>query len=164
MKRLFAVKRVFALLSAFSLVACLDVSGPGPSNPATETFASSLGIGNLNDTSVWKQTANGTYYREDVIGTGAMLVLDDFADSIFVDYTGWLKDATNFAPTQNGAGLPAAGVIVGFLDGMVGMRIGGTRTVVIPSDLGFGNSRSGVIPENSTLVFRIKLNSFTGAP
>lgn len=164
MTRLLVVKRLFALVGALSLVACLDVSGPGPSDPANETFASSLGIGNLKDTTVWKETANGTYFRDEVVGTGASLFLPDFNDSIYVDYTGWLKDGTVFQATQINGALPAAGIIVGFLDGMVGMRIGGTRSVVIPSNLGFGNSTTGSIPPNSTLVFRIKLNSFTGAP
>jgi FKBP-type peptidyl-prolyl cis-trans isomerase FkpA len=164
MKRLLAMKRLVVLLSALSLVACLDVSGPGPSDPANETFATSLGVGNLKDTAVWKQTANGTYYREEVLGTGAALFLPDFNDSIYVDYTGWLKDGTNFAPAQANAPLPAAQIITGFLDGMVGMRIGGTRLVVVPSNLAYGNSTRGGIPANATLVFRIKLNSFTGAP
>lgn len=162
MKRLLAVKRLFALLSAFSLVACLDVSGPGPSNPATETFAATLGLGNLNDTTIWKQTTNGTYYREDVLGTGSLLFLDDYNDSIFVDYTGWLKSGAQFG-TGTSVGFPAGGVIPGFLDGMVGMRAGGTRTIVVPSNLGYGNTTSGQIPANATLIFRIKLNTFTGA-
>src|SRR5262249_25474292 len=101
MKRLHAVKRLSALLSAFALVACVDVSGPGPSNPATETFATSLGIGNLGDTTVWHVTANGTYYRDEVVGSGASLVIDDPNDSLFVDYTGWLKDGTQFDAGTN---------------------------------------------------------------
>jgi FKBP-type peptidyl-prolyl cis-trans isomerase len=163
MKRLFAMKRLMLLVGATSLVACLDVSGPGPSNPANETFATSLGIGDLHDTTVWKQTPNGTYYRDDVIGTGALLFLPDFGDSIYFDYTGWTKDGAEF-DSATGAVEPAAGVITGFLDGMVGMRIGGTRLIVVPSNLGFGNSTNPRIPPNSTLIFRIKLNSFTGAP
>ena len=138
------------------------MSGPGPSNPSTETFASSLGIGDLNDTTVWHQTANGTYYRDEVVGTGAPLVVTDINDSVYVDYTGWLKDATQFDAATNAA-LPACCIIVGFLDGMTDMRIGGTRLVVVPSNLAYGNARYGNIPPNSTLVFRIKLNTFTGA-
>lgn len=163
MKRLMAVKKLVALLGAFALVACLDVSGPGPSDPATETFAENLNLGDLHDTAVWKRGPNGTYFRDDVLGTGASLFLDDRNDTIYVDYTGWLKDGTQF-DAANAAALWAANLIPGFLDGMVDMRIGGTRTIVVPSNLGFGNSRRGVIQPNSTLVFRIHLNSFTGAP
>ncbi|HEY4304544.1 MAG TPA: FKBP-type peptidyl-prolyl cis-trans isomerase [Gemmatimonadaceae bacterium] len=164
MKRFFAAKRLLLLVGALSLAACLDVSGPGPSNPANETFASSLGIGNLNDTTVWKQTMYGDYYRDEVVGTGALLVLNDPTDSVYADFTGWLKDGTVFQPAVTNGALPAAGLIFGFLDGLVGMRIGGTRTVVMPSNNGFGTQQTGSIPENSTLIFRIKLDSFTGAP
>ena len=82
-----------------------------------------------------------------------------------VDYSGYLPDGTLF---DQGTGItfPLGGVIFGFVDGMIGMKVGGTRLIVIPSELGYGNSTSttsrGVtIPKNSTLVFRIKLNSFT---
>jgi hypothetical protein len=162
MKHLLAVKRLFALLSALSLVACLDVSGPGPSNPLNETFAASLGIGDLSDTNVWKQTGNGTFYRDEVVGTGPTLLLLTESDSIFVDYTGWLKDGTEFDSATD-AGLRPSGIISGFVDGMVNMRVGGTRLIVVPSNLGFGKARTGPIEPNSTLIFRIKLNTFTGA-
>lgn len=164
MKRLLAAKRLFALVSVLSLAACLDASGPGPSNPANETFATSLGLGNLKDTTVWKQTAYGDYVRDDSIGTGAVLTLNNPTDTIYADFTGWLKDGTVFQPAVSNGALVAGNLILGFLDGAVGMRIGGIRTVVVPSNNGFGNARTGSIPENSTLVFRIKLDNFTGAP
>jgi FKBP-type peptidyl-prolyl cis-trans isomerase len=153
------MKRLLLLFSALALVGCLDVSGPGGSNPAFETFDASLNV-DLADTAVWKQTANGTYFKDEVIGTGASLFLPNPEDSIFVDYTGWLKDATQFDTGTNVA-FQANRIIVGFIDGMTDMKIGGTRLVVIPSNLGFGNARNGQIPPNSTLVFRIKLNAFT---
>ena len=153
------MKRLLVLLSALSLVACLDVTGPGGSNPAFETFAPSLGV-DLADPA-WKQTAQGTYYKDEVVGTGASLVLPDPNDSVFVDYTGYLKDGTSFtAGPHTDEHLLAAGVIVGFIDGMTDMRVGGQRLVVVPSNLGYGNSTNGRIPPNSTLVFRIKLNGF----
>lgn len=159
-KRGTTAKRLLVLLSAFALVGCLDVSGPGPSDPANETFDASLGIGNLKDATVWKQTGNGTYYKDEIVGTGAVLNLPFVDDSIYVDYTGWTKDGVSFDSKVN-AQFAAYGVIPGFLDGMVNMQVGGQRLVVIPSNLGFGNSTQGSIPPNSTLVFRIKLNRFT---
>ena len=164
MKRLLAVKRLFALVGLLSLGACLDVSGTGPSNPANETFATSLGLGNLKDTTVWKQTSYGDYIRDDVVGTGALLALSNPTDTIVSDFTGWLSNGTVFQPAVTNGTLIAGTLIFGFLDGVVGMRIGGTRTVVIPSNNGFGNSQTSGIPANSTLVFRIKLDSFSGAP
>jgi FKBP-type peptidyl-prolyl cis-trans isomerase len=152
------VKRLLVLLSAFALVGCLDVSGPGPSNPANESFDSSLGI-DLKDPS-WKVTPTGTYYKDEIVGTGAALVLSSPDDSIYVDYSGWTKDGKLFDSGVN-AQLPAYNIILGFLDGMVDMNVGGQRLVVIPSNLGYGNASEPGIPPNSTLIFRIKLNRFT---
>jgi FKBP-type peptidyl-prolyl cis-trans isomerase len=152
------MKRFLLLFGALSLAACLDVTQPPGSNPAFETFAPSLGV-DLSDPA-WKQTALGTYYKDEVVGTGESLVISSAQDSIFVDYAGYLKDGTNFSgPTQALRRL-ATEVITGFVDGMVDMRVGGTRLVVVPSNLGYGNVSNGPIPPNSTLVFRIKLNGF----
>jgi FKBP-type peptidyl-prolyl cis-trans isomerase FkpA len=88
-----------------------------------------------------------------------------------VNYTGWLYDP---AATENkgrqfdssvGTGrtplvLTVGGgqVIRGFDMGVTGMRVGGTRRVVIPPDLAYGSQGSaGVIPPNATLVFDIEL-------
>jgi FKBP-type peptidyl-prolyl cis-trans isomerase len=152
------MKRLLVLLSAFALVGCLDVSGPGPSDPANETFDSSLGI-NLKDPS-WHVTPTGTYYKDEIVGTGAALNLPNSDDSIYVDYTGWTKDGKLFDTAVN-AQLPAYRVILGFLDGMVNMNVGGQRLIVMPSNLGYGNTVQPGIPANSTLIFRIKLNRFT---
>ena len=161
------MKRLLVLLSALSLVACLDVTGPGGSNPLLETFAPSLGI-DLADTvcepdgtQCWKTTANGTFYKDEVVGSGATLFLGDADDSLYVDYTGYLKDGTQFGAGTDVA-LRAGNVIQGFLDGIADIHVGGTRMIVVPSNLAYGNSRNNNIPPNSTLIFRIKLNSFTG--
>jgi FKBP-type peptidyl-prolyl cis-trans isomerase len=152
------MKRLLVLLSAFVLVGCLDVSGPGPSDPANESFDSSLGV-DLKDPS-WHVTPTGTYYKDEIVGTGAMLNLPNSDDSIYVDYTGWTKDGKLFDTAVN-AQLPAYRVILGFLDGMVNMNVGGQRLIVMPSNLGYGATSQPGIPANSTLIFRIKLNRFT---
>ena len=153
------MKKLLLFLCAVSLVACMDVSGPGGSNPLLETFATSLGV-NLGDTAVWKETGNGSYYKEVTIGTGASLLLTDFGDSVNFDYSLWLKDGS-LVGTGTNISRPANSLITGFLDGMVNMKIGGVRMVVVPSNFGYGNVAQGAIPANSTLIFRIKLNSFT---
>jgi FKBP-type peptidyl-prolyl cis-trans isomerase len=50
-----------------------------------------------------------------------------------------------------------AGTIVGFNTGIIGMQVGGTRTVIIPPSLGYGATAQDKIPANSTLVFDITL-------
>ena len=85
-----------------------------------------------------------------------------------VHYTGWLYDPSK--PDQKGAqfdssrggtaftfGLGAGQVIVGWDQGLPGMRVGGLRRLVIPPSLAYGQNRNGGIPPNATLVFEIEL-------
>jgi FKBP-type peptidyl-prolyl cis-trans isomerase FkpA len=86
-----------------------------------------------------------------------------------VHYTGWLYDAA--APENKGkqfdssvGGEPfefplgAGRVIAGWDQGVVGMKVGGKRRLVIPPVMGYGErGAGGVIPPNSTLVFDVEL-------
>jgi FKBP-type peptidyl-prolyl cis-trans isomerase FkpA len=85
---------------------------------------------------------------------------------VTVSYTGWFYDPSG--PEQKGArfdGSPSypftlgvGGVIRGWDLGVVGMRVGGLRRLVIPPELAYGSSGSqGVIPPNATLVFDVEL-------
>jgi len=91
-------------------------------------------------------------------------------DTVQVNYTGWLYDAN--AKDHHGkefdssldSGEPisftlgAGEVIAGWDQGIVGMHVGGKRTLVIPSRLAYGNHGTGdVIPPNATLVFDVEL-------
>nr|WP_246499090.1 FKBP-type peptidyl-prolyl cis-trans isomerase [Ideonella paludis] len=90
--------------------------------------------------------------------------------SVTVHYTGWLFDEN--APQQRGRkfdsskdrnrpfefDLGAGMVIRGWDDGVQGMKVGGTRVLVIPAHLGYGaRGAGGVIPPNATLVFEVEL-------
>ena len=152
------MKRAFLLFGALALAGCLDTSAPAPgSDPATETFATSLGV---NIASMQK-TPSGTYYQDIVVGTGNALTVPPAtaATQVTVDYTGWLKTGEQF-DTGTGKPFQLGGVIYGFADGMIGMNVGGDRLIVVPSDLAYGNSSNGSIPGRSTLVFRVKLKAF----
>ena len=90
--------------------------------------------------------------------------------AVSVHYTGWLYDAA--APEQKGKKfdssldrqipfgfiLGAGKVIKGWEEGVVGMKEGGKRTLVIPASLGYGDKGAGgVIPPGATLLFEVEL-------
>jgi len=85
-----------------------------------------------------------------------------------VNYTGWLYDPSKpdgkglqFNSSAGGDPirftLGAQSVIAGWDRGLVGMKVGGLRRLVIPPSLAYGNVRNGPIPVYSTLVFDIEL-------
>jgi FKBP-type peptidyl-prolyl cis-trans isomerase FkpA len=49
-------------------------------------------------------------------------------------------------------------VISGFDQGVAGMKVGGKRTILIPSSMGYGSAGRAPIPPNSGLVFEVTLN------
>jgi peptidylprolyl isomerase len=99
--------------------------------------------------------------RDLIPGTGAVAKK---GSSITVNYVGVLykggkefdsswKTGKPFAPFQLGQG----SVIPGWDQGLVGMKVGGRRELIIPPSLGYGKSGSGPIPANATLVFVVDL-------
>ena len=52
--------------------------------------------------------------------------------------------------------------IAGFSQGVIGMRVGGQRRVIIPPSLGYGSSGSGAIPGNAHIIFEVELLSVAG--
>jgi FKBP-type peptidyl-prolyl cis-trans isomerase FkpA len=115
----------------------------------------------------WAQTPKGLTMTDHKIGTGAEAVA---GKRVTVHYTGWLFDAT--APEQKGKkfdssrdrndpfvfSLGAGQVIAGWDKGVAGMKVGGSRTLVIPPEMGYGaRGAGGVIPPNATLVFDVEL-------
>ena len=82
-----------------------------------------------------------------------------------VSYTGWLYDptkpeskGTQFDTSANFSFQLGVGrVIAGWDQGVVGMKVGGQRRLIIPAELGYGAQGSGPIPGGATLVFDIDL-------
>lgn len=99
---------------------------------------------------------------DEIVGTGATA---EVGDMVTVKYVGAFTNGTvfdasaNHPETQNGFTLTlgAGGVIKGWDEGLVGMKEGGKRKLVIPPALGYGSQDYGPIPGNSTLVFEVEL-------
>ena len=110
-------------------------------------------------------TQQPAYSQTDlVVGTGAQA----FSPArITVAYTGWLYDASRpdgkGTQFQTNASFPfqlgTNSVIRGWEQGVPGMRVGGQRRLVIPSDLAYGSAGRSPIPPNAPLVFDITLIS-----
>jgi FKBP-type peptidyl-prolyl cis-trans isomerase len=109
-----------------------------------------------------KSKDDGLEYYDVVIGKGATVQI---GHTVSASYTGSLLNGTVFDSTAEHGGKPldlVVGenqVIKGWDEGLVGMKVGGERILVIPSYLGYGSTATGSIPANATLVFDIKIVS-----
>lgn len=159
MPRLRSVVVLLSIIPAILLGACGDsdkVTGPAPTIEAT-TFAPSLGI----DLSTFTKTTGGLYYKDLVVGQGAVVGLGQFAS---VRYAGYFTSGVSFDSTKAGDPLlefqvGRGQVIEGWDIGAIGMRVGGQRQLIIPPSLGYGSSDYRGIPGNSILVFKVTMVS-----
>jgi peptidylprolyl isomerase len=94
-----------------------------------------------------------------IVGTGAEA---KSGDSVKVNYIGKLIDGTKFDSSYD-RGTPfeftlgVGQVIKGWDYGVVGMKVGGKRLLIIPPAFGYGDQKAGSIPPNSILVFEVEL-------
>lgn len=139
-------------LAVGALVGCLgDPAGPGC------TPIESTQIAVSGDTIT---TSTGLRYIETRVGTGATA---PWCQTVVPQITGTLLDGTVFQPTVRFGFTPGRdNVIPGFAEGIVGMRDGGSRRLIVPPALGYGaqeqrdrNTNQVVIPANSTLIFDV---------
>jgi FKBP-type peptidyl-prolyl cis-trans isomerase len=109
-------------------------------------------------------TASGLAYDDKAAGSGAAAKA---GDQVSVHYTGWLFyggergkkfDSSKDRGDPFAFALGAGQVIKGWDEGVQGMKVGGTRVLTIPPDLGYGaRGAGGVIPPNATLIFEVEL-------
>jgi len=105
-------------------------------------------------------TPSGLQYAIEQPGTGAQ---PQRGQTVSVHYTGWLTNGSKFDSSRDRNkpfefSLGQGQVIRGWDEGVAMMKIGEKRTLIIPSDLGYGTrGAGGVIPPNATLVFAVEL-------
>ena len=103
---------------------------------------------------------SGLEIEDQIVGDGAEAAA---GQTVEVHYTGWLTDGTKFDSSHDrnqtfSFKLGAGQVIAGWDQGVAGMKIGGSRKLTIPADMGYGErGAGGVIPPNATLVFKVEL-------
>jgi FKBP-type peptidyl-prolyl cis-trans isomerase FkpA len=138
------MKRLIPILALLAVAACSKNNNSSPNAPST---------------------TSAPYSATDlVVGTGATAAA---GNNVTVAYTGWLHDSSKPAAKGNQFDsntitfvLGTGRVIRGWDQGIVGMRVGGQRRLVIPPELAYGNqSPSPAIPPNATLVFDVTLNA-----
>jgi len=102
----------------------------------------------------------GLKYYDIQAGTG---VTPTIGQTVVVNYVGWLEDGTQFDSSYDRGEtfsfvLGAGDVISGWDLGIASMKVGCIRQLVIPSELGYGDSGAGsAIPPGATLIFEVEL-------
>jgi peptidylprolyl isomerase len=134
-----------------TLVFQVELVGIRPGAPAAATEVDAAG---------YLTTTSGLKYHDFVVGDGPS---PQSGQQVTVHYTGWLLDGGKFDSSLD-RGQPfvftigAGQVIPGWDEGVMSMKVGGKRQLVIPPDLGYGEAGAGgVIPPNATLVFEVEL-------
>jgi peptidylprolyl isomerase len=127
--------------------------------PSAAAGAATGGLFNLENATT---TPSGLKYIDEVVGTGESPRIEQ---SVTVNYTGKLaSDGKVFDSTagRQPATFALRQVIAGFSEGILGMKAGGKRTILIPGAQAYGSRPppgSG-IPPNADLIFEIELISF----
>jgi peptidylprolyl isomerase len=105
-------------------------------------------------------TSTGLKYIDMEVGNGAS---PQSGQQVVVHYSGYLTNGTKFdSSVDRGEALAfaigAGEVIQGWDEGIMSMKVGGKRKLIIPSHLGYGASGSPpVIPPNAELIFDVEL-------
>jgi peptidylprolyl isomerase len=117
------------------------------------------------DTTGFVETDSGLKYKNYSEGEGPEATSGDL---VSVHYTGTLADGTKFDSSVDRGqpfqfNLGAGMVIKGWDEGVAGMKIGGTRVLVIPAELGYGDrGAGGAIPPGAELHFQVELIKISG--
>lgn len=141
---------MFFPLVALASIAGLTIAQPG-STPATQPAGESRVVTPTGLTMI-------SYPRNELVSQSG--------DTLLVQYTGRLANGKTFDSSVGREPftiqIGVTGVIKGWTEGLVGMRVGERRTLIIPPDLGYGERGSPPrIPPNETLTFEVEVFQIT---
>jgi FKBP-type peptidyl-prolyl cis-trans isomerase FkpA len=152
--------RHLLLFATVVLWACGSSSGGGSQlavagSPESLTYVPELKV----DLASMTKRPSGLYLKDLAVGAGAEAVQGSTVD---VHYTGWLASGLEFDSSRGSDPFSftvgRGKVIAGWDEGVVGMKVGGKRLLVLPPDLGYGAAGAGgVIPPGATLIFEVEL-------
>lgn len=147
--------RTILLAAGLALAACRGTAGGAVAGqPESLNYDASLGV----DLASMTRLPSGLYVKDLEVGGGAEA---EPGREAVVHYTGWLANGKPFDSSRGsdpyGFTIGAGQVIAGWDEGVAGMKTGGTRLLVIPPALGYGDGGSGPIPPGATLVFNVEL-------
>ncbi|GLI39709.1 FKBP-type peptidyl-prolyl cis-trans isomerase [Geobacter hydrogenophilus] len=143
---------LFLFVTGVAIAACSDkdAKSSGETKPAAVSTAPAGAV----------TTPSGLSYVDLVVGNGPQ---PTSGKPVKVHYTGWLENGTKFDSSVD-RGEPfvftigAGEVIPGWDEGVMTMKVGGKRRLIVPSKLGYGTAGAGgVIPPNATLIFEVEL-------
>jgi FKBP-type peptidyl-prolyl cis-trans isomerase FkpA len=147
------MKHILSLVSMVGMLTAFTACGGNDNSPSSAGGDGVSSITSLQVTDV-------------KVGTGTEATN---GKSVTVHYTGWLyresaadKHGTKFDSSRDRNQpfvftLGVGSVIRGWDQGVLGMKVGGQRTLIIPPSLGYGSQANGPIPPNATLVFDVEL-------
>jgi len=143
--------------SLFALVALAAAVALAPAMRAEDKKDDIYKLPSLDDKG-WKKQDNGLKIWDVKEGKGDEVKA---GATVKVHYTGWLTNGKVFDSSRKRDEAISFGlnqVIKGWTEGVQGMKVGGTRRLLIPAELGYGKKGAGDdIPPDSTLVFEIEL-------
>lgn len=153
-----------AIAGALLATACENPVPPSSlpePDPATATYAPSL---NINIAS-FTRTSSGLFYLDRATGSGRAVALND---TVSVHYTLYRHSDGQKLDSSRDPGRSALrtrvsneNLIAGFTEGLVGMRVGGQRILLVRPSLGYGPLGNGQITGQDILVFDVQVLSIT---
>ena len=159
-----------SILSFLFVLASIPGCGPGqddiPRSSTPERTVDRITTIPYNDTlevdfSKMERLPTGIYLQDDAVGEGPGATE---GDSILVHYTGFFPDgrvfeSTHWVETPLGVVLGRGDIISGWEYGLLGMKVGGRRRLVIPPEFGYGRrgAGSGKVPPNAVILFDVEM-------